>query len=133
MYRLDSYELVRRSVIVGGMSKRAAAREFGVNRRSVDKMVGSASPPGYVLRSARKKWVLGDFMEKIEEIVLKDQLGAPAKQTQYDEGSILCQDRIRARSRSHFSLSQAHKSESRFSGSYGGKTNSASASVHSRH
>lgn len=76
---MDSYELVRRSVIVGGMSKRAAAREFGVNRRSVDKMVGSASPAGYVLKSARKRWVLGDFMEKIEEIVLKDQL-APAKQ-----------------------------------------------------
>ena len=81
MYRLDSYELVRRSVIVGGMSKRAAAREYGVNRRSVDKMVGSASPPGYVFKSARRKWVLGAFMEKIEEIVLKDQLGAPTKQT----------------------------------------------------
>ena len=81
MYRLDSYELVRRSVIVGGMGKRAAAREYGVNRRSVDKMVGSASPPGYVFKSARRKWVLGAFMEKIEEIVLKDQLGAPTKQT----------------------------------------------------
>lgn len=77
---MDSYELVRRSVIVGGMSKRQAAREYGVNRRSVDKMVDNVSPPGYVLRSARKKWVLGDFMEKIEELVLKDQLAAPTKQ-----------------------------------------------------
>jgi transposase len=62
------------------MSKRAAAREFGVNRRSVDKMVVNACPPGYVLRAARKKHVLGEFMEKIEEIVLKDRLDAPTKQ-----------------------------------------------------
>ena len=62
------------------MSKRQAAREYGVNRRSVDKMVDNVSPPGYVLRSARKKWVLGDFMGKIEELVLKDQLAAPTKQ-----------------------------------------------------
>jgi len=74
VYRLDSYELVRRSVTVGGMSKRAPAREYGVNRRSIDKMVVNASPPGYVLTSPRRKWVLGDFMEKIEEVVLRDQL-----------------------------------------------------------
>ena len=80
MYGLDSYELVRRSVIVGGMSKRAAAREYGVNRRSVDKIVENAVPPGYVQSGLRRKPVLGDYMVKIEEILLKDSEGAPNKQ-----------------------------------------------------
>jgi transposase len=77
---LDSYELVRRSVIVGGMSKRAAAREYGVNRRSVDKIVGNSVPLGYVQATPRKKGVLGEYMAKIEEILLKDSEGAPDKQ-----------------------------------------------------
>lgn len=79
MYRLDSFELVRRSVIVAGMSKRAAAREYGVNRRVVDKMVVNASPPGYQLSGPRKRRVLGAYMQQIEEILLKDR-DAPSKQ-----------------------------------------------------
>ena len=80
MYRLESYELVRRSVIVGGMSKRAAAREYGVNRRTVDKMVAHSVPQGYVPVEVRRKPVLGAYMAKIEEIFLKDKLDAPSKQ-----------------------------------------------------
>ena len=80
MYGLDSYELVRRSVIVGGMSKRAAAREYGVNRRSVDKIVVDASPMGYVLSAPRKKPVLGEYLAQIEQIVLEDKFYAPHKQ-----------------------------------------------------
>ena len=41
-------KLVRCSVIVGGMSKRAAAREYGFNRRTVDKMGAHSVPQGYV-------------------------------------------------------------------------------------
>lgn len=80
VYGLDSYELVRRAVIVGGMSKRAAAREFGVNRRSVDKIVENAVPPGYVQSASRKRRVLGEYLAKIEEILLEDEAHAPNKQ-----------------------------------------------------
>jgi transposase len=76
---LDSFELVRRAVIVDGMSKRAAAREYGVNRRVVDKMVGNAVPPGYQLSGPRKRPVLGAYMQQIEEILLKEK-DAPLKQ-----------------------------------------------------
>jgi transposase len=77
---LDSYELVRRSVIVDGMSRRAAAREYGVNRRTVDKIVANAAPPGYNISAGRRKPVLGEYLAKIEEILLNDEKLAPDKQ-----------------------------------------------------
>jgi len=76
---LDSFELVRRSVIVDGMSERAAAREYGLNRRVVAKMVECATPPGYQLSGPRKKRVLGAYTQQIEAILLEDK-NAPAKQ-----------------------------------------------------
>ena len=66
MYGLDTYELVRRSVLVSGMSERAAARAFGLNRRTVAKMVDEPVPAGYQLSKARKKPKLGPFLGRIE-------------------------------------------------------------------
>ena len=79
VYGLDTYELVRRSVLVSGMSERAAAREFGLNRRTVAKMVDEPVPAGYQLSKARKKPKLGPFLSRIEEILLGDE-SAPCKQ-----------------------------------------------------
>ncbi|MDP2605923.1 MAG: hypothetical protein Q8S00_25550 [Deltaproteobacteria bacterium] len=42
---MQKYELVRRSVLVDGLSKRKAPEEFGVNRRTVNKIVEHALPP----------------------------------------------------------------------------------------
>ena len=70
---MELYELVRRSVLVSGISKRAAAREFGVNRRTVAKMVGSAVPPGYRSSQPRKKPKLGGFEEAIERMLAQDE------------------------------------------------------------
>jgi transposase len=61
------------------MSKRAAAREYGVNRRTVDKMVESPFPPGYRSTKARRKPKIGEFVDRIERMVL-DDTQAPKKQ-----------------------------------------------------
>ena len=76
---METYELVRRSVLVSGMSKREAAREFGLNRRTISKMVEHPAPPGYRLGSSRTRWRIGPYQTRIEEIVREDEF-APRKQ-----------------------------------------------------
>jgi transposase len=47
MKTVELYARVRRAVLVEGMSRRAAAREFGLARKTVSKMLEYAAPPGY--------------------------------------------------------------------------------------
>ena len=44
---MDLYAKVRRAVMVDAMSERAAARNFGISRKTVNKMVNHTAPPGY--------------------------------------------------------------------------------------
>lgn len=44
---VDLYAKVRRAVMVDAMSERAAARNFGISRKTVSKMVNHTVPPGY--------------------------------------------------------------------------------------
>ena len=39
MKRVELYQKVRHAVIIEGISRRAAARYFGINRKTVDKML----------------------------------------------------------------------------------------------
>jgi len=47
MKTVELYARVRRSVLAEGMSRRAAAREFGLARKTVHKMLEYSAPPGY--------------------------------------------------------------------------------------
>jgi hypothetical protein len=47
MYSVDLYARVRRACHVERMSKREAARVFGIDRKTVDKMLAHSVPPGY--------------------------------------------------------------------------------------
>jgi DNA-binding transcriptional regulator LsrR (DeoR family) len=47
MYKVELYGRVRRAVLVEGRSQRAVAREFGLSRESVGKMLRYSVPPGY--------------------------------------------------------------------------------------
>ena len=47
MYSVDLYARVRRACFVDRMPKREAARVFGVDRKTVDKMLALSVPPGY--------------------------------------------------------------------------------------
>ncbi len=47
MYSVELYNRVRRACHVEGMSQSAAARQFGIDRKTVAKMLKHAVPPGY--------------------------------------------------------------------------------------
>ena len=46
MKGVELYGRVRRAVFVEGMSRREAARVFGIDRRTVEKMLRFSVPPG---------------------------------------------------------------------------------------
>lgn len=59
---MELYSRVRRAVVVDKMSEREAARQFGVARETVRKMLRYSVPPGYrrqqpVRRSKLDAWV----------------------------------------------------------------------------
>ena len=47
MYTVELYARVRRAVHVEGRSQREVAREFGLARKTVRKMLAYPAPPGY--------------------------------------------------------------------------------------
>ena len=47
MYRVEFYARVRRARHVEGMSIREATRVFGLDRKTVRKMLAFSVPPGY--------------------------------------------------------------------------------------
>ena len=48
MKQVELYAQVRYAVQIEGLSKRAAARRFGIDPRTVSKMMTFSVPPGYV-------------------------------------------------------------------------------------
>ena len=53
MKQVDLYGRVRHSVLIEGISQREAARIFGIDPRTVAKMLAFSVPPGYRRRQAR--------------------------------------------------------------------------------
>ena len=47
MKDVELYAKVRHAVRIEGLSKRAVARRFGIDPRTVDKMLEFSVPPGY--------------------------------------------------------------------------------------
>jgi len=54
MKGVELYGQVRRAVYVEGLSRREAARRFGIDPRTVAKMLAFAVPPGY-RRAGRRR------------------------------------------------------------------------------
>jgi hypothetical protein len=79
MKDVDLYAKVRHAVRIEGMSKRAAARRFGIDPRTVDKMLEFSVPPGYRRSRPPVKPKLGPFIAIIDAILAEDQ-GRPKKQ-----------------------------------------------------
>ncbi len=76
---MELYVRVRRAVLVDGLSQRAVAREFGISRKSVRKMVSFSVPPGYRRQQAVKRPKLDPWVGVIDAIVEEDK-ARPAKQ-----------------------------------------------------
>jgi transposase len=79
MYKVELYGRVRRAVLVDGLSQRSAAREFGISRKSVRKMVSFSAPPGYRREQPSARPKLDAFVGVIDAMVEADKL-RPAKQ-----------------------------------------------------
>jgi transposase len=73
MKTVELYARVRRAVLVEGMSRRAAAREFGLARKTVSKMLEYAAPPGYQRQKPVRRPKLGPWQGTIEAILEEDK------------------------------------------------------------
>ena len=76
---MELYGRVRHAVFVDGISRREAARVFGINRRTVEKMLTFSIPPGYRRDKEIKRPKLGGFTGIIDQILEADKL-VPKKQ-----------------------------------------------------
>jgi transposase len=79
MYSVELYGRIRRAVFVEGKSRRAVAKEFGIARETVRKMLRYAVPPGYRREQAVKRPKLGPWLGMIDAILKNDQ-NQPKKQ-----------------------------------------------------
>jgi transposase len=79
MFDVDDYLKVRYAVQIEGLSKRAAARRFGIDPRTVDKMMTFSVPPGYVRSKPPVRPKLDPFVAIIDKI-LADDKSRPKKQ-----------------------------------------------------
>ena len=79
MQDVDDYLKVRYAVQIEGLSKRAAARRFGIDAKTVDKMMTFSVPPGYVRTKPPVRPKLDPFTAIIDKI-LADDKGQPKKQ-----------------------------------------------------
>jgi transposase len=79
VYKVEVYARVRRAVQVDGMSERQAAREFGLARKTIRKMLAYAAPPGYRRKKPVARPKLGPWLGIVDQI-LEDDESQPKKQ-----------------------------------------------------
>jgi transposase len=79
MKNVELYAKVRHAVRIEGLSERAAARRFGIDARTVNKMMKFSVPPGYRRSKPPVKPKLGPFIVIIDGI-LADDKSRPKKQ-----------------------------------------------------
>ena len=72
MKQVELYGRVRYAVKIQGMSRREAARLFGIDRRTVDKMLAFSTPPGYRRKKAPNRPKLDLFVGIIDQILEDD-------------------------------------------------------------
>lgn len=76
---MEFWRDVRRLVLTGELSQRAAMKQFGLGWHTLKKILTHDEPPGYRLNRPRKKRKLEPFLPVIHQI-LEDDRQAPRKQ-----------------------------------------------------
>ncbi len=79
MYRVELYARVRHACRIEGMSEREAARVFGLDRRTVSKMLKFSVPPGYRRSKPVRRPKLDPYIGIIDRILEEDR-HSPRKQ-----------------------------------------------------
>jgi transposase len=79
MKGVELYLKIRHAVRIEGLSERAAAQRFGVDPRTVSKMLKFSVPPGYRRSKPPAKPKLGPFIPVIDRILEEDK-ARPKKQ-----------------------------------------------------
>ena len=79
MKRVELYGRVRHAVMIEGLSQREAARCFGIDPRTVRKMLSYSVPPGYVRTRPPVRPKLDPFIGIIDRILEEDK-DRPKKQ-----------------------------------------------------
>ena len=81
MYGVELYAAVRLAVVEEGLSHREAGRRFGIDRRTVKKMLRYSAPPGYRRSKPVRRPKLEGFTGLIDAILEADaDLEVPRKQ-----------------------------------------------------
>ena len=70
---MEMWAEVRRRVLTGELSKRAACQEYGINWRTLGKMLAHVEPPGYRRKAKREQPVLGPHVSWIHEVLEQDK------------------------------------------------------------
>jgi transposase len=79
MLTVNHFEIIRRKVLLDGLSQRDVARELGHSRKTIAKALVHASPPGYQMGVERKSPVMDRYRPLIEQWLELDK-SAPPKQ-----------------------------------------------------
>lgn len=75
---MDLYARVRHAVMIEGIRKREAGRRYGIDPRTVDKMLRFSIPPGYVRKGPPVRPKLDPFVGVIDAI-FEDDKSRPKK------------------------------------------------------
>ena len=79
MYGVEVYEQVRRAHLVNGESQRSIARQYGISRVTVKKMIETPCPPGYRRQQEIGLPSIAAYSSRIDQILIEDKK-APRKQ-----------------------------------------------------
>jgi transposase len=73
MFTVELYAKIRRAVMADGLSRREAAKQFGVHRNTIAKMLQFSIPPGYRRRERPVSKKLGPHIAWIDTILEGDR------------------------------------------------------------
>ena len=106
---MEFWREVRRKVLTGGLSKRAACKKYGLGWRTLEKILTYEEPPGYRTKKRRKKPKIDPVLPIIHQMLESDRQ-APKKQRhtavriwdrlineeRFDGGYTIVKDAVRA-------------------------------------
>jgi transposase len=72
MFTAELYGKIRHAVMIDGLSRREAAKRFGVHRNTITKMLSLSVPPGYRRRERPASKKLGPYLAWIDAILEGD-------------------------------------------------------------